>query len=98
MQRDFGDLQNLPQDLRSLGRFCGPQTVFAWDLDSTHSIYTFKVCKSLFRTTIHITVFSHVVAETTFFFFESRSVASIQETIQGRILLFLELGNFRKFK
>ena len=23
----------VPQDLRSFGRFCGPQTVFAWDLD-----------------------------------------------------------------
>ena len=34
MRREFGDLQNLPQDLRSFGRFCGPQTVFAWDLDN----------------------------------------------------------------
>ena len=34
MRRKFGDLQNLPQDLRSFGRFCGPQTVFAWDLDN----------------------------------------------------------------
>ena len=33
MRREFGDVQNLPQDLRSFGRFCGPQTVFAWDLD-----------------------------------------------------------------
>ena len=36
MQREFGDLQNLPQDLRSLGRFCVPQTVFEWDLDITY--------------------------------------------------------------
>ena len=36
MQREFGDLQNLPQDLRSFGRFCGPQTVFAWDLDTIY--------------------------------------------------------------
>ena len=34
MRRQFGHLQNLPQDLRSFGRFCGPQTIFAWDLDN----------------------------------------------------------------
>ena len=37
MRRQFGDLQNLPRDLWSFGRFCGPQTVFAWDLDSLYS-------------------------------------------------------------
>ena len=25
---------NLPQDLESIRRFCGPQTLFAWDLHS----------------------------------------------------------------
>ena len=34
IQREFEDLQNLTQDLQSFGRFCGPQTLFAWDLDS----------------------------------------------------------------
>ena len=38
MRREFGDLQNLPQDLKSFGRFCGPQTVFAWDLDSIKAV------------------------------------------------------------
>ena len=37
MRREFGDLQNLPQDPRSVRKFCGPQTFFAWDLDSMHS-------------------------------------------------------------
>ena len=33
--REFEDLQNLTQDLQSFGRFCDPQTHFAWNLDST---------------------------------------------------------------
>ena len=46
MQREFGDLQNLPQDLRSFRRFCGPQTVFAWDLDSAYVSRVHRVVKN----------------------------------------------------
>jgi hypothetical protein len=35
MRREFGDLQNLPQDLRTL-------TFFAWDLDITQPFFQGK--------------------------------------------------------
>ena len=54
MRRDFGDLQNLPQDLRSFGRFCGPQTTFARDLDSIKRGQTIKHwCSYLFTPTLY---------------------------------------------
>ena len=39
MWREFGDLQNLPQDLWPFDRFCGPQTFFTWDLDSIQKLF-----------------------------------------------------------
>ena len=42
MQREFGDLQNLHQDLWSFRGYCGLQTLFAWDLDNTYT-YQFYV-------------------------------------------------------
>ena len=49
MRREFGDLQNLPQDLRSFGRFCGPQTLFAWDLDNPAAENRLKMPDKLCR-------------------------------------------------
>ena len=52
MQRQFGDRQNLPQDLQSFGIFWGPQIVFTWDLDSlTAKKYLFQICTTPFLST-----------------------------------------------